>query len=86
VTNHILQVVPVGKGFLLLYPDRFVDGFRGEFTEMWQARFPGVPAMAFEYAQLVQLGDGTPMFEFSGQITPAMLDEFREWWDQQKEG
>ena len=81
MTHHTLQVVPCGKGFLFLYPDRFTPTFREGFPDLWQERFPHVPAMFIEYAKLAYLDDTTPMFEFSGNITPEALDEFRAWWE-----
>lgn len=76
------QVVACGRGFLFLFPDRFTDGFRAEALDIWEKQFPGVPAMFVEYAKLVQLGDAIPMFEFSGDIAPEKLDEFRKWWEE----
>lgn len=77
------QIVPVGRGFLVLVTSKVSADAHDWIRSGWERRFPEVPMMLFDEARVIILGDGSTMFEFAGPISPEALDAFRAWWEAQ---
>jgi len=75
------QIMRVGDGVILaidreVRPDEFEH-----IGKSWREAFPGIRVFVAGNTQIIEQGDGGILFEFTGDVTPTFVAEFKRWWE-----
>jgi hypothetical protein len=79
----MIQILPVGKGVVLAVPMLITSDRYEAMRTAWEERMPDVPMVVVSPARIVTLPGGAQLlFEFTGDVTPTLVAEFRRWWEE----
>lgn len=81
------QILRVGKGIIIATERQMTAEAAYLLREIWHENLPDVPLVIVPESRVIEGGDDRPMmFEFTGDVTPTVIAEFRRWWEELARG
>jgi len=76
------QLMRVGRGVVFAIDHRVSPQECYQLGEQWRRVLPDVPMIVVPEARVV-IGEGEAplLFEFTGDVTPTFIAEFKLWWE-----
>ena len=76
------QIMAVGKGVVIAVERKLEYDQFDRLSAAWRERFPDIPSFFIGEAQIIVRDNQPILFQFTGDVTPTMVAEFRRWWEE----
>jgi len=76
------QIMRVGNGVIMAWEKPLRQDMYQHIADEWRHVMGGIPLFIVPEARIVEAeGDRPMIFEFTGDVTPTFIAEFKLWWE-----